>query len=594
MAMTAPVQPACCAHSYDPIHRPFEQRSHTNAMFSCPCCEERTTRTLQALQRPRRGGRRPQRQRQCNFGWAAVIAAIFLLATVTLLGNLRQQPERYGSLSSSSLLSSLESKSFRNIPQLVEGNTAAMSANKKGTTSDVVGSARDIAKQAAKDVLSHPAEFFVISRQSRQQVNYYSGVWYANREKFLKIKVSNMKTLEAATHHLIPAANEVRMARDWFDFSVEHISHWFKHFQKGPKLSASDSEEVMQKIVQTIKQYLHKDGTQYLTAENSAMRETIALLPLYDIEESGQTEVSLRLPMTTPKSANPDKERSKIVTMYSVAATIWSMHKIGIRRVVVAGRTDEQPLLVKTVFWIINDLIETSMRKGENSDNALFHPIELVFINAFNETLAATNRAGKKLVLLPQHAIQKLQFAMKGMLNPSETQVMLGNDPSYWRYVYFTEADLILHSRPSALPSFRQHLDAGDAIAAYRFQVLPHEADFPELKYPGQLVPNLGVFSDVKDLNPQNGDACCDLGDTWPGKEHGKCGAGVFWLYCGFPKNKEDGTSKKKYTNEADALEAHKRLVKYPMLRIQSGLGVVVVGSHARVCRPSKVGSCVG
>jgi len=141
--------------------------------------------------------------------------------------------------------------------------------------------------------------------------------------------------------------------------------------------------------------------------------------------------------------------------------------------------------------------------------------------------------------------------------------------------------------RPGALQQFREQLDNNRALTAWRFQVMAHEVDFPKHKFPGLLVPKLGNFAKFHDLDPDI-HSCCDAGDYWPGvDEDEECNQYRRFYQCGFRKGP-------KYATEAEANEAHKRLLKYPMIRLKrTGLGTILVQNHGRICRPAKRGTCV-
>lgn len=47
---------------------------------------------------------------------------------------------------------------------------------------------------------------------------------------------------------------------------------------------------------------------------------------------------------------------------------------------------------------------------------------------------------------MPKLATIHLQKALKGEMEESDTRALLGETPSRWKYVYFSEPDLILHT----------------------------------------------------------------------------------------------------------------------------------------------------
>jgi hypothetical protein len=67
-----------------------------------------------------------------------------------------------------------------------------------------------------------------------------------------------------------------------------------------------------------------------------------------------------------------------------------------------------------------------------------------------------------------------------------------------WKYVFYSEPDLALNSRASAIPALTAELASGKLIAAHRLQPIPHAFDFPGFGDQFQLtVPAAGNLSHV-------------------------------------------------------------------------------------------------
>jgi hypothetical protein len=86
-------------------------------------------------------------------------------------------------------------------------------------------------------------------------------------------------------------------------------------------------------------------------------------------------------------------------------------------------------------------------------------------------------------------ALAVLQLALRASRGPEWTARRLGcgdggrADPArrqYWKYVYYTDADSPLHSRPSSQPRIRRALDSGLVLVPHRLQLLPYEGDIPD------------------------------------------------------------------------------------------------------------------
>ena len=214
---------------------------------------------------------------------------------------------------------------------------------------------------------------------------------------------------------------------------------------------------------------------------------------------------------------------------------------------------------------------------------------------------------------MPRGAVIGLQEALLGNINDTTNDTVtsrsawLGttHDASYWKYVYLTEPDTILHTKLELLPSIKKGLDDGLSFFPHRLQPIPHGSDLPSGRnmttevssaHSGRFVPTHFLpFSNVTILDPTSTKRtidvdpegsvdvtayhCCDAG---PSAEHENCG--TWWWTCGF----HDGFAQAQLTQE-EALEKHKRLAIYPMMRLKQGTGVVFGPTeHARRCLPSK------
>jgi len=398
-----------------------------------------------------------------------------------------------------------------------------------------------------------------------------SGAWWANRDIVLRVKPEEQITCAGASLRLFDVADGIAMTRDWLDCCVEHLSKLPKHFEFYGRSYTKD-DATFRRIVEIFQAYPNRVESQLQGVETAPTRETIAVLPMYETEEPGQKMDSFLSLEAQPTG----KERTSVLQMYQLAGTLASLWQIGIARAVVVGHKRETPELVKAAFAIIEHMVAT----GDETVS-----MEL----AYWPVAEVEKYKGK--VLMPRLATKFLQMALKNEMEPTQVRSLLGDAPSRWRYVYFTEPDLIIHFRSGALGQFRDQLDRGIAIAPTRLQVMPHAVDFPHLSDPTVVVPNMGNFSNFQDLDPET-DACCDGGSIWPGlDEHEQCGDGLLRFYqCGFRRARD---AKKKNHTEAEVFAAHKRLLKYPMIRLtKTGLGVLLIHNHGRICYRADRGTC--
>jgi hypothetical protein len=259
----------------------------------------------------------------------------------------------------------------------------------------------------------------------------------------------------------------------------------------------------------------------------------------------------------------------------SLAATIVSLCQVGFGRVVVVGYNDGDVDLAQDSFALLRSDTAGNSTSKDQSPVTRIGNTELGYARATLEEVTSATTP----INLVKGALAGLQCALKGDMEEGRAKEWLGNahDISYWKYVYLTEPDTILQSRPAALSHLREALDEGLIIAPHRLQPLPHESDLKGMKRSVKYLPATGNFSNVIELNPLKGGVCCDAlrGKYKPWRNFEKCGS--FWWQCGF-----------------NARQNHTRLEEYQLLRLQTGTGIVnLAGSeHGRQCLPSPNGVC--
>jgi len=482
-------------------------------------------------------------------------------------------------------VSILENLIFRNDQQRYLSRASVHFSNYRSSAEETAAS---IQVNGTTATFNEPNVFFPMDKESKHRFNHYSGMWYAHRDVVREIDLDSVRNLEGASFACFRAANAIAMASDWLDFCVEHLSKYWRHFAK----DFNKDDETFHRVLNIVSRYVDKiEQDESLHRSDSPARQTVAVLPFFATEQQGQTYESLidfnsSSSSLSHKGRQRQKARESILTMQALVATVTSLYRAGIGRVVVVGRRRQQPDLVTAAFKLIQRHVIVRSGSGDEGHDRN-STMELAYLWGLNET---TEKLDK--VPLPKFAIRKLQLALNGDLDESEIRSVLGKAPSQWKYVYFSEPDLILHLRPSVLSQLRGQLDRGNVVSAWRLHLTPHEADFPHYRYPSRMLPiGIGNFSDFVDLDPRS-DSCCDGGNYWPGLDGDAAaddddGCRGRWYACGFKKR---GAGRN--VSHAEAIEAHRRLLEYPMIRLRSGLGVPVVHNHARLCRPSKAGTC--
>jgi hypothetical protein len=447
-----------------------------------------------------------------------------------------------------------------------------------------------------RQLLNRSVSFLTAKSMSTtvQPVGHYSGMWWMPRDAFVnKLQAYRIQNLEGGSWQAFAAVgmDSVILTFDWLDFCVEHLSRYFK------MINYNKFNHVFAKLVDLHKSYMTSElgedasGRFDVQDTGTAMRETIALFPLYIPSEPvlltgiSRPEYNTSLLYTIPAGA----ARRNALDMYSMAATLLSLWRVGVGRVVVAGNMacGEDDTDVNSVYHEALDLFLSSIPSSGRD------AMEINYVCAVDDFDRQEAKNTSKSLLMPRLVIDKLQRAFRGNLTTTQNHAWLGDDSNRWKYVYFSEPDLILHTRPHAVRELGVQLEQGKLIAAHRFQPISHAVDFPNYPRSQDLIP-----ADADDpattafinLDPSAGDSCCDAGNYWPGRtEHKKCS--YMWLYCGYLANDADPD-----VNQSVSWKRHERLWRYfPLVSFTSGFRSPMVSEHARICRPqpASAGGCM-
>mmetsp|Transcript_205 Transcript_205/g.495 ORF Transcript_205/g.495 Transcript_205/m.495 type:complete len:559 (+) Transcript_205:124-1800(+) len=407
--------------------------------------------------------------------------------------------------------------------------------------------------------------------------NYFSAAWLQPIEPFKSLNVASMNMLEDASHRVFYENKEnVRQPVDWFDFAVEHLSRWYK---KLDVLAPHHNSVAIDKITGNLLKYIEAtpEKTKALSLASKSNKSKLPLLhPTIAVISHGaivNDETSLTL------------ERSKNLTTTVLGATITSLLRVGFGRIVVTGLNQADEDAALETFSLIGAQYESY---GE--DNAIVST-ELEYVKITNKNWYKTEIMD---VNRPRASLYGLNKALNGEFkNPEETKKWLGatHDPSYWKYVYSTEPDLILQTRATSLPAIHKALERGRVLMPHRLQPLTHEYDLigpDQTKYTvtDNHIPAVGKFKDVMDLDGEV-DMCCDGGKQhpkWDGKDDPtETPCHTWWFDCGY-------TSAWKGLGLSEEVK-HRRLLYYtPLLRLNQGTNIIsIAGSeHERKCWPRK------
>ena len=303
-------------------------------------------------------------------------------------------------------------------------------------------------------------------------------------------------------------------------------------------------------------------------------------------------------------------------TVASLSATMSLLARQGFGRLVMASFDSEDSLFVRTAVRLLRDeslWAPTNKTKAESSDFDWNRTIHSAFQEEEDKNTTADSTASSSLVSrlgtteigfvnvirpkkkysknVPRATLMGLSNAFKGESSASEAELWLGprsRGPSFWRYVYLTEADTILQTRRSNLPDFKEKLDSGLLLLPHRLQVIPHESDLRGYKDRRKYLPSLGPLEQVRTLDASlnGGASCCGLGLKRPCKfvVNRSLGCTNTWYL--------NGTHKRE-TND-QLLQRHSLLWNYSLVSLKQGVGLVTLAASnfGRQCLPSDNTNC--
>ena len=404
----------------------------------------------------------------------------------------------------------------------------------------------------------------------------YSGMWWQVSKQFVETDwESGFHKMPITASFKALQNGRARQTNDWLDLCVEHLSIFWKHFERAPDHS-KDSSIVFPAIQEKLQEYSRRTLAscqhQGPTAEaicSSPACSTLALLPFSG--KLDQWDTGLRIE--------------------ALVATLVSLWDIGVRRSVVVGHTDAEAQMVESAF---------DKLRSATSSVPQCHVMELKFVKIHNVT-------DEEAKVMPKLALRGLKAAMLkvNQKDPSTSSVQIQKKEisewfgegsvkdisSHFQYIYFTEPDLILHTRVNALDAIRREMDRGGVFTAHRFMPLPHQRSFKNYTDFRNVIPDSGRFADIRELD-RDLHSCCDAGKYYPSNPtHPSEPLLDFpcwplqWWKCGYFKRSQQ------YTDIASVAELHYRIPS-PLLSLDRGTGWPLIHNNQRVCFPQARNAC--
>jgi hypothetical protein len=420
----------------------------------------------------------------------------------------------------------------------------------------------------------------------------FSDSWYMSLSTFLETDRARMQEIEAveeACFVMFESREEkVRMALDWLDFGVEHMSTWWK------VLAAPGNAYAHRRVVQYLDRYvldrvrsISQDGPSNTVPVRSLLRPTLALVAFQRYQVRGQDEPFDKVRL-----------RSDQLTVSSLSATIASLLQAGMGRIVVVGHNQQQDAerpLVHQAF--------SRFAPNINATTTSVYGTQLAYATVSDDVV----RTDFMAVNVPRGALLGLRRALEGT-DREWTSQWLGPPNNTaggvypWKFVYLTEPDTILHVRPASLLKIERMLRKGMILVPHRLQPVPYEGDVPESNQTHTFITREQVAAStaafILELDAaESGAACCDeqMGTLRPGPKAAaeaaglgaRCGWDRWWL-CGFGAAQPNSSSHSHQGNHSLILD------HYQLIRLREGTGVTLVSgsSHGRRCFPTLNATC--
>ena len=415
-------------------------------------------------------------------------------------------------------------------------------------------------------------EVYFLNNTQLSMKDGFSASWLQTRADFMDMQFERIQICEDAAFRAYDKSRrpKMRMTLDWLDLGLEHMSKWWKTLKW-----TNDDPIPYNKATSQFKKYMNA-SVHYPVEASPIFHETLAVIAFQSFHNG-------KFP-----------ERAQNLTYLSLAATVESLRRAGFGRVTVGIMVESDFDLIQDAFKVLLDMVEPENTHDSKDIVTQIGHMEVGYAlvsaeHAKTKKLSKNMPLGVLLGLKNAFAASELPDSNRTVQTTENMAMWIGNkqEPSYWKYVYLTEPDSILHTRPSTLAGLKAEVDKGSVLLPHRLQTMPHESDVVGMDKHKNLFLIQEEFPEVMNLDPiNNHDACCDEKagrDFKPGLPPYFDTCGQFWYACGFGR-KLRGNEKR-----------HERLTPYKLMRLSgTGTGLVsLAGSEqGRRCIPKKNGIC--
>lgn len=391
----------------------------------------------------------------------------------------------------------------------------------------------------------------------------FSASWLQSKTDFLGMDLDSIRGCEdAAFKAWRTRMHKLRQPVDLLDFSVEHLSRWWTVLKAFDK----DDPIPLESITQKLDAYI-KHGSEFPGRPNNlTLKNTLAMIAF--------------LPL-----------RSKQLTTLSLGSTIESLRRAEMGRVVVVMLEGEDERYATDTFqYIVDSIPSLEYEKNSNGIVSQLSHMEVSYIKMPKdkaESTAVKKNVPKASLVGVREAILMSQLSNIPKTD-NQTKYMRQwfgetHGAEFWRYLYLTEPDSILQSRPTTLQQIKDEVDGGSIVVPHRLQPMPHESDIRGSKDKSLYLNEDDGFEEVIELDAHSDhDVCCDDQER-PGLDaFPTCPKNFRWWSCGLR------------IHDPNDSDPQKRIRPYKLMRLTQGVGLTTIAGtlHARRCVPAKKSYC--
>jgi hypothetical protein len=213
-----------------------------------------------------------------------------------------------------------------------------------------------------------------------ERLDFFSDSWYMNVDLFREMDVSedSIETVESACFAAYEDRMDlVRMSLDWLDFSVEHMSRWWR------RLGCPGDPLALNVTVGTLSSYIERHGHRQAPFRDShLLRPTLAMIAFQQYRDSDGNESISR--------------GDYAVTTTSLGATIASLAQVGMGRIVVVGYEPTDEKIVLDTFRLLSGDGSDSGTPADNASTRIpteasrLHGSELAYVRATDDLVASS------------------------------------------------------------------------------------------------------------------------------------------------------------------------------------------------------------